>query len=90
MIFPTHIFLPSLQLSQSVQDPECPIMQCKTNVLLYLEEECQAAQKNFKKHQQVVKSRFDKRFVGKKYFNVGDLVLKWVKLNEPKGKHSKF
>ena len=37
-----------------------------------------------------MKSWFDKKFVGKKDFNVGDLVLKWDKLNESKAKHSKF
>lgn len=46
--------------------------------------------KHLKKHQQIFKSWFDKRFVGKKYFNVGDLVLKWDKLNKTKDKHSKF
>ena len=28
--------------------------------------------------------------MGKKDFDIGDLVLKWDKPNEPKGKHSKF
>jgi hypothetical protein len=41
-------------------------------------------------HQQVVKCWFDKHKAGNKYFDVGDLVLKWDKVNEPKGKHSKF
>ena len=89
-ILPTHIFLPSLQLSQSVQETKCPIMQCMINVLLHLEEEHQVARENFNKHQQFVKYWFDKRFAGKKDFNIGYLVLKWDKLNEPKGKHSKF
>ena len=37
-----------------------------------------------------MKSWFDKNFVGKKDFNVGDMVLKWDNLNETKGKHNKF
>ena len=85
-----HIFLPSLQLSQSMQMSECPMMQKRINTLLHLEEERHATQKHFKKHQQIVKSWFDKIFVGKKYFEIRDLVLKWDKLNETKGKHSKF
>ena len=89
-ILPTHIFLPSLQLFQYVQVAECPIMQRWINTLLQLEEECNATQKHFKKHQQIVKSWFEKKFVGKKYFNLGDLVLKWDKLNEMKDKHSMF
>jgi hypothetical protein len=38
----------------------------------------------------LVKRWFDKHKVGDKNFEVGDLVLKWDKINEPKGKHSKF
>lgn len=49
-----------------------------------------STQEQFHKHQRVVKSWFVKRFVRKKYFDVGDLVLKWDKLNEHKGKHNKF
>ena len=33
---------------------------------------------------------FDKHKVKEKNFEVGDLVLKWDRANEPKGKHSKF
>jgi hypothetical protein len=38
----------------------------------------------------MVKRWFDKSNVGNKYFQEGDLVLKWDKANELKGKHSKF
>ena len=65
-------------------------MQWRINTLLQLEEERHATQKHFKKHQQIVKSCFDKKFVGEKDFNIGDMVLKWDKMNETKGKHSKF
>lgn len=64
--------------------------QKQINTLLHLEEERHVTQKNFKKHRHIVKSWFDKRFVGKKDFEMGDVVLKWDKLNETKGKHSKF
>jgi hypothetical protein len=37
-----------------------------------------------------VKRWFDKHKAKEKKFEVGDLVLKWDKENEPKGKHSKF
>jgi hypothetical protein len=37
-----------------------------------------------------VKRWFDKHKAKEKAFEVGDLVLKWDKENEPKGKHSKF
>ena len=38
----------------------------------------------------VVKRWFDHHLVGDKYYQVGELVLKWDKLSEPKGKHTKF
>jgi hypothetical protein len=38
----------------------------------------------------MVKIWFDKHSKTCKIFEVGDLVLKWDKLNEPKGKHTKF
>jgi hypothetical protein len=37
-----------------------------------------------------MKKWFDKHSTMCKMFEVGDLVLKWDKLNEPKGKHTKF
>ena len=41
-------------------------------------------------HRQRIKRWFDKHVVGDKQFQVGDLVLKWDKASEAKGKHSKF
>jgi hypothetical protein len=38
----------------------------------------------------LVKRWFDKQKVGDTNFEVGDIVLKCDKMNEPKGKHSKF
>jgi predicted GH43/DUF377 family glycosyl hydrolase len=55
-----------------------------------VEEEREQSRRNFVAHQQMVKKWFDKHKVGNKNFEVGDLVLKWDKINEPKGKHSKF
>ena len=46
--------------------------------------------KNFIAHQQIVKIWFDKHKAKEKNFEVGDLVLKWDRENESKGKHSKF
>jgi hypothetical protein len=55
-----------------------------------LEEEREKAQSNFVAHPQIVKRWFDKHKVKEKNFEVGDLVLKWDRANDPKGKHSKF
>ena len=38
----------------------------------------------------MVKRWFDKHKVGKKEFEVGDLVLKWDHPHDEKGKHTKF
>ena len=38
----------------------------------------------------IVKRWFDHHLAGDKDYQVGELVLKWDKLNEPKGKHTKF
>ena len=38
----------------------------------------------------IVKSWFDRHLAGDKYYQVGDRVLKWDKLNELKGKRMKF
>ena len=41
-------------------------------------------------HQNHIKRWFDKKFAQKANFDVGDLVLKWDKSHEDKGKHMKF
>ena len=38
----------------------------------------------------IIKRWFDRHLVRDKYYQVGVLVLKWDKLSEPKGKHTKF
>jgi hypothetical protein len=54
-ILPQNIFLPSLQLSQKVQEIECPAMENIINSLLKLEEERTKAKHKFDQHQQIVK-----------------------------------
>jgi hypothetical protein len=58
--------------------------------LLNLEEIRDKTKSKFEAHQQTVKHWFDKKSAGEKEFQVGDLVLKWDKSHEDKGKHSKF
>jgi hypothetical protein len=82
----THTFLPALQLAQSSQDEACPVMQERLNMLLKLEEEREKAKMNLTHHQEIIKKWFDKSTVGNKDFQEGDLVLKWDKANELKGK----
>ena len=59
-------------------------------MLLKLEQEREKAKVNLIHHQEVRKRWFDKSFVGNKYFHEGEVVLKWDKTNELKGKHTKF
>jgi hypothetical protein len=66
------------------------VLQKRIDTLLMLEEQREKAKQKFVAHQRIVKHWFDKHKVGNKDFDVGDLVLKWDKANEPKGKHSKF
>jgi hypothetical protein len=65
VILPTHTFLPSLQLAQSFQDKECPVMQQRLNMLLKLEEEREKSKRKLVKHQELIKRWFDKTSVGK-------------------------
>ena len=65
-------------------------MQHKIDALLKLEEENEKAKRKLFEHQVVVKRWFVKQVVGSKDFQVGDLVIKWDKVNETKGKDTKF
>jgi len=98
-ILPPHVLLPSLQLSQKVQEEECPPLENRINALLKLEEVRTQEKKKLDQHQQILKSWFntssssEKNFTSsslERNFNVGDLVLKWDKVHDNKGEHTKF
>jgi hypothetical protein len=89
-ILPTGLYLPYLHLSQASRGQSSSNMKQRIDTLLMLEEEREKAKRKFNAHQQLVKKWFDKHKAKNKIFEVGDLVLKWDKINEPKGKHSKF
>lgn len=55
-----------------------------------VEEERERARQKFVAHQELFKRWLYNHKIGNKNFEVGDLVLKWEKNNEPKGKHSKL
>ena len=59
-ILPPNLFLPSLHLARAVQETECSAIEERINMLLKLEEERENAKGNFTKHQQIVKSWFDR------------------------------
>jgi len=59
------------------------------NTLHKLQEEMMKAKEKFTLHQTRIKTWFDKKPAGNAKFDVGDLVLKWDKPHEDKGKHTK-
>jgi hypothetical protein len=89
-ILPLHVLLPSLQLSQKVQEEDCPPLESRINALLKLEEVRAQAKQKLDQHQCIVKIWFDSSSASDKNIEVGDLVLKWDKPHEGKGEHTKF
>ena len=59
-------------------------------MLLKLEEERENAKRHLMKHQQIVKSWFDRGSSSNRELQVDDLFLKWDKAHEDKGEHMKF
>eukprot|EP00253_Pinus_taeda_P014336 PITA_14336 len=89
-ILPPNVTLPSLQLSQDSRGTPSTLLQERINQLMRLEEFRDKARNKFRNHQMIVKRWFDHHLARDKYYQVGELLLKWDKLNEPKGKHMKF
>ena len=87
---PPNIYLPSLQLAQSSHGRSSNVLQTRIDTLVKLKEEIIKEKEKFHTHQQRIKRWFDKHIAGDKQFQIGDLVLKWDKASEAKGKHSKF
>eukprot|EP00253_Pinus_taeda_P010837 PITA_10837 len=89
-ILPTNLVLPSLALVQFIEQTPSSSIQLIYDQILKLEEERDKAKDTHAKHQQIIKAAFDSASSGSKQFQVGDLVLKWDKPHEDKGKHTKF
>eukprot|EP00253_Pinus_taeda_P017498 PITA_17498 len=90
VVLPTNLILPSLALVQFIEEKPSSSLQLRHDQILKLEEEREKAKIIHAKHQQIIKSSFDSISSGSKQFQVGDLVLKWDKAHEHKGKHTKF
>eukprot|EP00253_Pinus_taeda_P003846 PITA_03846 len=88
-ILPPNFTLPSLQLFQASRGTPKTLLQERINQLVRLEELRDKPRNKFRKHKMIVKRWFDCHLEGDKDYQVGELVLKWDKLNEPKGKHTK-
>eukprot|EP00253_Pinus_taeda_P013143 PITA_13143 len=89
-VLPTNLILPPLALVQFIEQTPSSSIQLRHDQILKLEEERDKTKDTHAKHQQIIKAAFDSASSGSKDFQVGDLVLKWDKAHEDKGKHTKF
>eukprot|EP00253_Pinus_taeda_P034748 PITA_34748 len=89
-VLPTNLVFPSLALFQFIEESPSSSIQLRHDQILKLEEEREKVKITHAKHQQIIKSSFDSTSSISKQLQVGDLVLKWDKAHEDKGKHTKF
>ena len=90
VVLPTHLEIPSLALIHFIDETPTSSLQLRQLQILKLEEQREKAKITHAHHQALVKSSFDSNMVTGKDFQIGDLVLKWDKAHEEKGKHLKF
>ena len=90
VVLPTHLAIPSLSLVQYIDEVPTFSLHLRQMEIIKLEEQREQARKMHAHHQALVKSSFDSNIMTRKDFQVGDLVLKWDKAHEEKGKHTKF
>ena len=90
VIIPSNLVLPSLALVQFIEENPSSSLQLRFDQILKLEEDREKAKSVHTKHQQLIKSSFDSSSIRSKTIQIGDLVLKWDKAHENKGKHTKF
>ena len=89
-VLPTHLLIPSLSLVQYIDEVSTSSLQLRQTEIIKLEEQREQAKKTHAHHQALIKSSFDSNIMTRKNFQMGDLVLKWDKAHEEKGKHTKF
>lgn len=89
-ILPPNLALHSLTLVQYIEEKSYSPLQLRMSKILKLEEERDKARQDHSHHQQLVKSLFDESLVNNLFFEITELVLKWDKAREEKGKHTKF
>ena len=90
MVLPTHLSIPSLALVQYIDEAPTSSLQLRQLEIIKLEEKREQAKITHAHHQALVKASFDSNIISRKDFQMGDLVLKWDKAHEEKGKHTKF
>jgi len=90
VVLPTHLALPSLALVQYIDEVPTSSLQLRQMEIVKLEEQREHAKRTHAHHQALAKTSFDSNMISRKGFQMGDLVLKWDKAHEEKGKHTKF
>ena len=89
-IFPTNVTIPSFSLVQFIDENSSSSLQLRQDQILKLEEEREKAKQTHIHHKNKKKSWFASTSTSPKNFKIGHLVLKWDKVHEEKGKHTKF
>ena len=87
---PANLALPSLALVKFIEENPSSFIELRYNQILKLEQEREKAKITYAKHQQVIKSSIDTISTSAISLQIGDIVLKWDKAHENKGKHTKF
>ena len=90
VVLSTHLVIPYLSLVQYIDEVSTSSLQLRPMEIIKLEERREQAKKTHAHHQALIKSSFDSSIMTRKSFQMGDLVLKWDKAHEEKGKHTKF
>eukprot|EP00253_Pinus_taeda_P024466 PITA_24466 len=90
VVLPTHLIIPSLSLVQYIDEVSTSSLQLRQMEIIKLEEKREQTKKTHARHQALIKSSFNSSIMTRKNFQMGDLVLKWDKAHEEKGKHTKF
>lgn len=89
-MFPPNLALLSLALVQYVEEQPYSSLELRMSQNINLEEGRDKTKQTHTQHQHIVKSWFDASSLGNCFYEIGDLVLKWDKAREEKGKHRKF
>eukprot|EP00253_Pinus_taeda_P004249 PITA_04249 len=90
VVISTHLVIPSLSLVQYIDEVPTSSLQLRQMEIIKLEQQRKQAKRTHAHHQALLKSSFASNTTTRKDFQMGDLVLKWDKAHEEKGKHTKF
>ena len=85
-----NIAIPSENLVQFINEEPSSALQLRISQIIKLEEERNKAKLVHAHLRELVKNSFDINLVKDKNFEIEGLVLKWDKVHEDKGKHTKF